>query len=133
MIQRWSRWVVRHRTWVIAIAGVLTLAALVGMRRLYFSNRLVDWLPKDDPQIARHIAVSERFSVNNMVLVLVKPEKGVFRAAFLQKVKDLTERLKEMPGIAMVTSMGNAADIRKIPGGIEVANLLDRIPATPAA
>jgi predicted RND superfamily exporter protein len=46
----------------------------------------------------------------------------------LQKVKDFTERLKEADGIAMVTSIGNAADIRKIPGGIEVANLLDVIP-----
>ncbi|MCX6556669.1 MAG: MMPL family transporter [Candidatus Aminicenantes bacterium] len=130
MIERWSRWVVCHRAWVIGLSIVLTVVALGGMRRLYFSNRLMDWLPKDDPQIARHIEVSEKFSVNNMVLILVKPNNGVFRAGFLQKVKDLTERLKETPGIAMVTSMGNAADIRKIPGGIEVANLLDRIPDT---
>jgi predicted RND superfamily exporter protein len=131
MIERWSRWVVRHRAWVIGLGIVLTVTALWGMRRLYFSNRLMDWLPKDDPQIAQHIAVSEKFSVNNMVLILVRPNQGVFRAGFLQKVKDLTERLKEIPGIAMVTSMGNAADIRKIPGGIEVANLLDRIPGDP--
>jgi predicted RND superfamily exporter protein len=131
MIERWSRWVVRHRVWVIGLCIVLTVVALWGMRRLYFSNRLMDWLPKDDPQIARHMEVSEKFSVNNMVLILVKPNDGVFRASFLQKVKDLTERLKETPGIAMVTSMGNAADIRKIPGGIEVANLLDQIPDNP--
>jgi uncharacterized protein len=131
MIERWSNWVVRRRAWVIGLSIIITVVALWGMRRLYFSNRLMDWLPKDDPQIARHIDVSEKFSVNNMVLILVKPRQGVFRAGFLQKVKDLTERLKETPGITMVTSMGNAADIRKIPGGIEVANLLDRIPENP--
>jgi predicted RND superfamily exporter protein len=133
MIERWSRWVVRHRAWVFVLGIVLTAVSLWGMRSLYFSNRLMDWLPKDDPQIARHLDVSEKFSVNNMVLILIKPRDGVFRAGFLQKVKDLTERLKETPGIAMVTSMGNAADIRKIPGGIEVANLLDQIPDNPRA
>ena len=133
MIERWSRWVVGHRWWVIGLSVVLTVVALGGMRRLYFSNRLMEWLPKDDPLIARHLDVSEKFSVNNMVLILIKPRDGVFRADFLQKVKDLTERLKESEGVMMVTSMGNASDIRKIPGGIEVANLLDEIPETELA
>jgi predicted RND superfamily exporter protein len=128
MIGRWSRWVVRRRWWVIGLSMVLTVVALFGMRRLYFSNRLTEWLPKDDAQIARHLNVSEKFSVNNLVLILLKPKAGVFRSDMLQKVKDFTERLKEADGIAMVTSIGNAADIRKIPGGIEVANLLDVIP-----
>ncbi|MBN2398868.1 MAG: MMPL family transporter [Candidatus Aminicenantes bacterium] len=128
MIARWSRWVVGHRCWVIGLSLVLTVVALSGMRRLYFSNKLMEWLPKDDPQIARHMDVSEKFSINNLVMILIRPKQGVFRADFLCKVKALTDRLKEAPGLTMVTSISNASDIRKIPGGIEVANLLDRLP-----
>ena len=128
MIERWANWVVRRRLWVIGLSVVLTIVALFGMHGLYFSNRLTEWLPKDDPQIARHLNVSEKFSVNNLVLILLKPEAGVFHPGMLQKVKEFTERLKDVEGIAMVTSIGNAADIRKIPGGIEVTNLLDVIP-----
>lgn len=128
MIERWSNWVVRRRLWVIGFCVVLTIVALFGMHGLYFSNRLTEWLPKDDPQIARHLNVSEKFSVNNLVLILLKPEAGVFHPGMLQKVKEFTERLKDAEGITMVTSIGNAADIRKITGGIEVTNLLDVIP-----
>jgi len=125
---RWADWVVRRCAWVIAFCGLLTVVALLGVRRLRFSNRMMDWLPKDDPQIARHIAVSDEFSVNNMALILLRPRSGVFRPALLRKVKDLTERLKETPGVSMVTSMANAADIRQVSGGIEVTDLLDVIP-----
>jgi predicted RND superfamily exporter protein len=131
MIGRWASWVVRRRVWVLGLSVVLTVTALGGMRRLYFSNRLMEWLPEDDPQIARHLDVSKKFSTNDVVMILIRPTDGVFRSEFLHRVQALTERLKETPGLKMVTSISNASDIRRIPGGIEVANLLDPMPLDP--
>jgi predicted RND superfamily exporter protein len=129
-IERYIGWVVRRRRIVIAAVLVITAAAAYGLKNLTFYNNLSDWLPKDDPKLALYVSTSEKFSTNALVLVMIKPHQGLFRRETLASLKAYTEELKEKPEVFSVTSLANVADIKKIPDGIEVANLLEKLPET---
>ena len=133
MIERLIRAVVRRRRLVLLLVLALTAVAAAGLTRLRFYNRMVDWIPKSDPQLALYSELSEKFSLNEMVLVLIKPKEGVFAPGSLARIKKLTETLQERAEIFNVTSLANASDIRKTDEGIEVAGLLDRLPEDAAS
>lgn len=131
MAKKWTAWVVRHRILVLIVCGLVTIAALAGVPRLRFYNKLSDWLPRDDPKLALYHETSATFSANNIVLVIARPKEGVFTAETLGKIRDLTDTLKDRSEIFSVTSLSNVADIKKIEGGIEVRDFLDSIPTDP--
>ncbi|MBN1939201.1 MAG: MMPL family transporter, partial [Candidatus Aminicenantes bacterium] len=131
MVYKWIAAVVRHRVFVLAAAALLTVVAAAGLPRLRFYNKLFDWLPGNDAQLALYHETSATFSANNIVLVLAKPKAGVFTAETLEKIRDLTENLENRPEIFSVTSLSSVADIKKIDGGVEVRDFLDAIPADP--
>jgi len=131
--RKWTAWVVRHQTAVLIACGLVTVAALAGIPRLRFYNKMTDWLPKDDPQLALYHETSKTFSSNNVVLVIGRPKDGVFTPETLQKIRNLTDTLKDRPEIFSVTSLSNVADIRKTEDGIEVRDFLDSVPSDPAA
>lgn len=131
MVKKWIAGVVRHRVLVLAVCGLVTVAAAAGMTRLRFYNKLTEWMPKDDPQLALYHETSNTFSANNIVLVLVRPKNGIFTAETLGKIRDATDALKSRPEIFSVTSLSSVADIKKIEDGIDVRDFLDDIPADP--
>lgn len=133
MPRKWTAWIVRHRTTVLIACGLITLAALAGVPRLRFYNKMTDWLPQDDPQMALYHETSRTFSSNNVVLIIGRPKDGVFTSETLTKIRNLTEALKDRAEIFSVTSLSNVADIRKTEDGIEVRDFLDSIPSDPAA
>jgi len=129
--RKWTAFVVRHRLWVLVLCGLVTLAALAGLPRLRFYNKLTDWLPKDDPELALFHETSRTFSANNVVLVVARPKDGVFTAETLGRIRDLTDALKNREEIFSVTSLSNVADIKKTGDGIEVRDFLDSVPTDP--
>jgi len=130
--KKWTAFVVRHRVLVLGLCGLLTLAALAGVPRLRFYNKLTDWLPKDDPHLALYHEISDTFSANNIVLVIARPKAGVFTADTLARIRELTDTLKDREEIFSVTSLSNVADIRKTEDGIEVRDFIDSVPADSA-
>lgn len=132
MVKKWIAGMVRHRVIVLVVCGLLTVVAGVGLTKLRFYNKLTDWLPKDDPQLALYHETSATFSANNIVLVLARPKGGVFTAETLGRIRDLTESLKSRPEIFSVTSLSSVADVKKLEDGIEVRDFLDVIPTDPA-
>jgi len=129
--EKWTAFVVRNRLLVLVVCGLVTIAALAGVPRLRFYNKLSDWLPRDDPKLALYHETTATFSANNIVLVIARPKDGVFTAETLGKIRDLTDTLKNREEIFSVTSLSNVADIKKTEDGIEVRDFLDSIPIDP--
>ena len=131
-IDSWSQFVVKRRWLVVALIALITVISLFGFRKLYFYNKFTSWLAPDDKVLSLFIKTSEKFSTNELVMVLVKPKDGVFEQKTLEQVHAFTEMMKSRKEVFVVTSLSNIADIKKIEGGIEVKNLLDEIPSTAA-
>ena len=133
MIEKWVRFVVKNRWPVIVFIAFLTAAGVFGLRRLYFYNHMSDWLPRDNPEIGLYLNTSEKFSTNEMVLIMVRPEQGLFQPKSLALVRTLTDELKDVKDVFSISSLANMVDIRKAEDGLEVRNLMDEIPDGPEA
>jgi predicted RND superfamily exporter protein len=131
IIIRWSTFVIEKRWPVIIICIIITLVALFGFKRLCFYNKFSSWLSPDDPDLALFLNISEKFSINDLVVVMVKPDGELFSPDMLKTIRQFTETLQEHEEIFYVSSIANIADIKKIPGGIQVDDLLSEIPPTP--
>lgn len=131
LTEKWSRIVVNQRWMVILLILTITVIAATGFSKLRFYNNFISWLSPDDPVISLFIKTTEKFSTNEIAMILIKPEKGVFTKNFLKKLKTFSEQLDDRREIFLVHSMANVGDIKKIEGGIEVRDLLEEIPQNP--
>lgn len=125
---KWARVVVNQRWLVILLILAITAIAAAGFPKLRFYNNFISWLSPDDPVISLFVKTTEKFSTNEITMILVKPEKGVFTGEFLQKLKTFSEQLHDRREIFLVHSLANVSDIKKIEGGIEVRDLLEEVP-----
>ncbi len=130
MLEKFSNFIVKKPLIIIITILIITAFLSFGIKNLEFKNKLTEWLDKDDPVLKDFVDVSKKFSINDLVVILVKPDGGVFNKNNLKKVKLLTEELKEAQGIYSVVSISNISDIKKIEDGIEVNDLLFKIPQT---
>ncbi|MEA2005660.1 MAG: efflux RND transporter permease subunit [Acidobacteriota bacterium] len=129
MLEKTSKFVIKRRYAVVAVIFLLTLFFAYQMKNLHFDNRVIQWIPKDDPVLKLLLHTGKQFGPNDLVLVMLKPFKGeVFSPEILNKVKALTEELKENEEIFSVTSISNIPHITQIEGGIEVRDFLEDIP-----
>ncbi len=128
-MRRWANFVTRNPGLVILLNLLLTLFFLYHTKYLHFENRFTSWFPRSDPVLRTFLMTGERFGTNELIMVALKAKEGeTFSPEVLERVKKLTEALKEKPEVFLVTSITNSPDIRKIEGGIEVRDLLEEIP-----
>ena len=129
MNRRISAFIVKHRTIILIAIFLISILSLFGIRKIHFSNKMTSWLSEKDLRLSLFLKTSDEFAINNLVFVMIKPKNGdVFTKAFLEKVKEFTEQIKEKKEIFIVTSITNTSDIRKSKDGIEVRDLIENIP-----
>ncbi|MCD6454983.1 MAG: MMPL family transporter [Candidatus Aminicenantes bacterium] len=131
-MRAWVKFITR-RPWIIILFTILlSLFFVYEMKNLRFENRFTEWMPKSDPVLKTFLETGEKFGINELVMVAIKAKKGeTFSPEILERVKKLTEALKEKKEIFLVTSITNSPDIRNIDGGIEVRDLIEDIPEDP--
>jgi len=112
---------------ILLILGI-TLLAATGFPRLRFYNNFISWLAPDDPVISLFVQTTEKFATNEIAMILVHPDQGVFTRKFLEKLKTFSQEMQDRSEIFLVHSLATAGDIKKIEGGIEVRDLLANVP-----
>jgi len=72
------------------------------------------------------------FGSNYLVMAALENPEGVFNHNSLTIIKNITDEISELDGVAHVNSLTKIIDIKEIEGGIEVSDLIqDEIPETP--
>ena len=132
----YARWIVQHRWWVIAV--MLTVSAVLGTfgAGLKVIIDPATLAPQGHPYIQATNRVDAKFGSKYLMLIGVTPKTGdVFQPAVLERVKRMTDKLAETPGVVKSTLMSMAArQARNIQGnaeGFEARPLMDQVPATP--
>ena len=90
--QRYTRWVIRHRWWVLGLTLAATLAAASGMSGLGLATDYRVFFSEDNPDLAAFDAVEDTYTKNDNVLFALRPREGdVFTPRILGLVRSLTE------------------------------------------
>jgi predicted RND superfamily exporter protein len=119
-IQTW------RKTVLVALIAV-TLFFSLGLPKLYFYNKFTSWLDQDDPVSALFIELSDRFSINELIVVALESEKEVFDPAVRDQITAFCEELQTFEEVFAVNSLSTMVDISRSPeGDLTVEDLLER-------
>ena len=96
--ERYSRWVIRNRWWVVLSTLLVTMASVAGLLKLGLGNDYRVFFSEDNPDLNAFEAVENIYTKNDNVLFIVKPREGeVFTAANLEVIRSLTEDAWQPP------------------------------------
>ncbi len=103
-----SRWVVRHRWWVILATLILVALAAAGGRKLHFTTNYRVFFSADNPQLQAFDALEKTYSkLDNVMFVLAPKDGNVFTRDTLAAVQWLTEESWQIPYSSRVDSLTN--------------------------
>jgi hypothetical protein len=108
-IGAYTRWVIRHRWWVLAAAMAVAVAAGVGARNLGLSTDYRTFFSEDNPDLLAYERVEDVYTKNDNVLFVIKPRDGseVFTPRTLEAVRELTEDAWQIPHSTRVDGITN--------------------------
>ena len=106
--ERYTRWVIRNRWWVVLSALLVTMVSGAGMSKLGLANDYRVFFSDDNPDLNAFEAVENVYTKNDNVLFIVKAREGeVFTAATLDAIRSLTEDAWQIPFSTRVDAITN--------------------------
>lgn len=131
-MQYLARAIIKVRRTIILLVLALTLFLGYQVKNLSINSDVISSLPDDDPYASLLKQVGENFGGNKIGMVILETD-NIFRTEVLEHVRQITDSLKLIDGIATVTSLTNIINISSGEDGLEVANLVDEydLPDTP--
>ena len=120
--------------WII-VAVTIVISAFLFMQMKENTSMETDldkYMPQDHPAFVYSDQAEEWFGINDGIIVAIENQKGVFNAATLDTLKQLTRRLQKMDEIekADVTSLYTADNIVGTEDGMDVKAFYKSVPKT---
>ncbi len=118
--------------WAV-VAVIMVVSALFFMQmkdKSRMETDLDEYMPKDHPAFLYSDQAEEWFGINDGIIVAIENQNGIFNAATLDTLKQLTKRLQKMDEIdkADVTSLYTADNIVGNEDGMDVKAFYKRVP-----
>ena len=119
--------ILRYRYIFLLILFLLTIISLIPMRNLRVEGDILEYMPKDDPDVKFFREIGDKYLSNYFIMLSIEADRddGVFDREYIKKIDLLTRSYRDIEGVASVISLTNIMDIKKIEDGIEVSNLID--------
>jgi len=126
LIAHLLRFSVRHPRLVVAIAGVVTVCALVFIPRIQLRLDGRSLIPSNLPQFAEGDQAASRFELRDLVLIGVgNEESGVYTAETLQRIARLSDGLARVDGVVpdSVVSLSTVPRVSLVDGKVDTSPL----------
>jgi hydrophobe/amphiphile efflux-3 (HAE3) family protein len=138
-LERYVRFVVRHRVVVLVAIGALTALLALQLMHVHLEIRRRANLPDDHPYVKVQNRISDLFGGESIVIIGVIANDGnIFTPELLGKVQRITERLRRAPSIIEPSLFSLAAPYVKVvvsgpDDSMDVRPLMAEPPTTPEA
>jgi len=132
-MRRLMGWIVDHPWWVIALTGAVTLLFAAFIPGIKTEQDFREYLPRDDPAVQALEEAEERYGAQIFSLIAFEADDTVFQVSTLEKIKDLEDRIAEIPGVEEVQSLLTAQIITGTEAAITVGPAAPggRVPESP--
>jgi hydrophobe/amphiphile efflux-3 (HAE3) family protein len=133
--------VVGHPRAVLAAVGLVTLVALAPLVQLdppgltlTIDPSTEPLLPADDPGREGYAQAVREFGDDEVYVVAMETEDGVFERASLERLRRLTDAIARLPEVRRVQSLADVVAFRWMPEEewLDVGRFVDEIPSDPA-
>jgi predicted RND superfamily exporter protein len=136
LLERYTRWVVRHPYWVLLGVTAVTIWLALGLGKLVTDFDIEHSLPTDHPFIQIDRTIRAEFGGRNTIIVGIVPREGdVWRPEILEIVQQVTLTALRLPDIMAQNVVSLAApSVRHVSdegGALKVDYLMREVPRTP--
>ncbi|HWP64316.1 MAG TPA: MMPL family transporter [Candidatus Limnocylindria bacterium] len=136
LLERYTRWVVRHPYGVLLAVAAVTIWLAFGLGKLVTDFNVEHSLPDDHPFIQTDRAIRAEFGGRNTIMVGIVPRDGdVWRPEILEVVQQVTLTALRLPDIMQQNVVSLAAPaVRHVSddgGTLMVDYLMREVPRTP--
>jgi len=129
-VRKVARFVVEHPIVTLVLVLAFTGLAAYQLRNLEIEPDMLKYLPQDDPDVQAFNKVGEKFGSNYIALVGLESD-DIFSYETLSTIKRMTEAFEALDDVKQVNSLTNIIDIKKVEGGLEIADLIPEVPKEP--
>jgi predicted RND superfamily exporter protein len=135
-MERYIRFIVRHRLVVIAAVSAVTLLLATQLRYVHLEIRRRANLPERHPYVQIQNRISDLFGGEAVAIIGVVANGGdIYTPAILGKIARITAKLRDTPEVIQTSLSSLAAPFVKAvvagDGGIDVHTLMEQPPTTP--
>ena len=125
LITRLLRFSVRHPRVVVALAGAITVCALLFIPRIQLRLDGRSLIPSGLPEFAEGDRAASRFELRDLVLIGVGNEDGVYTPETLQRIARLSDGLARVEGVVAgsVVSLSTVPRITLVDGKVDTTPL----------
>ena len=119
-----------HPRIVIGIVAALTVFFALQFPKIKIDTDPKNMLSKDEHVRVYHEYMKEEFNLNDMLVVGIYNDKGVFTPETIASVLAITDEIKELDGVIVddILALGEVDDITSDDGVIRVHPLVETIP-----
>ena len=123
---------VEHPKTVITIISIITVIFLIQFPKIQIDTDPENMLSPEEHVRLVHDDLKETFELNDMLVVGIYKEDGVFNKETISRVIELTEEVKEIEGVIEddIMSISEIDDIRNEGNTIRVSRLAEYEPDT---
>lgn len=118
---------------IVVVSLALTALSVVFALRVEQDDNVLEFLPKDTPEVRSFYEVSDRFGSLDVALVGVATNDA-FDPDFLGRLKKATKELNDQSGVEYALSLTNVDDYKvdKTKGIVETGEMVDEVPTAPS-
>jgi uncharacterized protein len=118
------------KTLLIAVLLISIVFFTLMKQNSRMETDLDKYMPQTHPSFVYSNQAEDWFNIQDGIIIAIENQNGIYNAATLQKVKDLTKQLQKMEEIAKddVTSLYTADNIIGTESGLEVEPFFKRVP-----
>jgi len=124
-MKKFADFVIKYRLAVITIVSLLTVFFAYQLKDIKVNSDMISYLKPDDPDVQLFNRVGRDYSGTSILMVGLEAD-NVFDYKTLTVINNLTEKIKQINGVASVMSLTDVLDIRGVEDGLEVGRLIDK-------
>jgi len=126
-----SKWIIKHRWWIIVSAWIISLAAGIGIPYTHIDTDVEAMVPARMEARVNTDKIEEMFGGSDMIMLMVRHE-DVLDPELMKRVRDLSDGLASIDGIERVMSLFTTNDIHQEYGTLTVSPAVPFNPETAA-
>ncbi|MHB2150783.1 efflux RND transporter permease subunit [Calditrichota bacterium LG25] len=124
-MERLAESVVKYRIPIIISVAFLTIFFGYQLKNLKVNSDLFSYLREDDPDVQLFNRIGKEYAGTSIAMVGIGAD-DVFTHKTLNVINRITEKIKQIDGVATVMSLTDVLDIRSFEGSLEVGRLIDK-------
>jgi len=115
---------IQRRRWLVLLAVLLSCVfATRGALKVGVDNSLEIWFVEEDPSLETYHEFQDEYGSDEVVILALKAEGGVFTAANMAQLSLLTQKAEAVDGIAKAFSITNARGLDGTESGLDISPL----------